>query len=292
MKTKAISPAGPRMPRSDNPPPLYVVSGGIGASGEQLVNTVLAQFPGAKVPIVTIRNVRRLDEIASALAQVKAQGGTIVHTLVDGDLREKLISLATAQNVPAIDLMGPLLSRLTSVLGQQPAAQPGLYRQLHHSYYERVAAIEYTIAHDDGQKPEGWPEADLLLLGVSRTGKTPLSVYLSVLGWKVANLPIVPGLEVPPQLFQLEAERVIGLTIDVERLMVSRRQRAGQLGAPGRSDYADPLKIEDELQIARKLFRQGGFHIMDVTDKTVEAIADEIIRRVERSRGSSAGPGS
>ncbi len=248
------------------------------------MDTALAQFPGARVPVVVIPNVRRVDQVARALATAKDQGGTIVHTLVDGDLRQQLIKLAGEQKVPAIDLMGPLLIRLAGVLGQAPVARPGLYRQLHRTYYERVAAMEYTMAHDDGLKPEGWPEADLILLGVSRSGKTPLSVYMSVLGWKVANLPIVPDLTVPSELFRLDANRVIGLMISLDRLVEARRQRTSQLGVSAQSGYADPLRIESELRNARKLFHQGGFHVMDVTDMTVEESADEIIRRVERTR--------
>jgi regulator of PEP synthase PpsR (kinase-PPPase family) len=265
------------------PPPIYIVSGGAGVSGEQVVNTVLAQFPGTEVPVITVGNVRHPAQIENVVSQVKALGGTIIHTLVDAHLRNRLIALAQEQGVPAIDLMGPLFTQLTTVLGRAPLGQPGLYRRLHQPYFERVAAIEYTMAHDDGQNPQGWPLADVVLVGLSRTGKTPLSIYLSVLGWKVANLPIVPELPTPPELFRLDPARVIGLTVDLDRLFAFRRQRSSQLGALTRSAYADPAKIEEEIRAAHQIFRRGGFYVLNVTDKTVEASADEIIKRISRS---------
>lgn len=266
------------------PRPILIVSGGVGTSGEQVVNTVLAQFPDITVPIVVIPNVRRPAQIEAAIAQAEELGGTIVHTLVDATLRYRLIDLAQERSVAAIDLMGPLLDRLTDVLEQAPLGQPGFYRRLQHTYFERVAAIEYTLAHDDGRNRQDWPAADIVLVGVSRTGKTPLSVYLSVLGWKAANLPIVLELPTPAELYQLERSRVIGLTIDPDRLLTFRRQRSRLLGMPARSAYAHPAQIEEEIRLALRVCRRGGFHIVDVTDKPVEASADEVIRRISRTR--------
>src|SRR5512139_2489025 len=211
-------------------PPIYVVSGGVGASGEQLVQTVLAQFPDNRVPVITVGNVRQATRIKRVIAQAKQSGGIIVHTLVDDRLRRTLIDLARQEDVAAIDLMGPLLSRLEGVLKRKALGQPGLYRQFHLAYFERVSAIEFTMAHDDGQHPAGWPQADITLTGVSRAGKTPLSMYLAVLGWKVANVPLVPEVPPPPELFELDRQRVIGLTIRPDQLIVFREQRYARLG--------------------------------------------------------------
>lgn len=265
-----------------SPPPIFIVSGGVGASGEQLVNTVLAQFPDLTVPVIPVRSVRHPEQIEGVVAQAKEQGSLIVHTMVDSSLRQQLNELAQANGVIAIDLMGALLERLTTVLGQLPLEKPGLYRQLHRPYFERIEAIEYALKHDDGQNPEGWPDAEVLLVGVSRTGKTPLSIYLSVLGWKVANLPIVPEISIPSELYQLDPARVIGLKIDPDRLIAYRRRRIGQLGIPVQSAYADPARIEEELEVAQKVFQRGAFFTIDVTDKTVEYSADEVIKRISR----------
>lgn len=263
------------------PPPIYVVSGGVGASGEQLVQTVLAQFPDHHLPVITMGNVRQVTQIKRVVAQAKEAGGTIAHTLVDDRLRDMLIDLARAEDVVAIDLMGPLLSRLESMLERKALGQPGLYRQFHRAYYERVSAIEFTMAHDDGQHPAGWPQADIILTGVSRAGKTPLSMYLAVLGWKVANVPLVPEVPPPPELFKLDRHHVIGLTIRPDQLIVFREQRYRQLGVPVPMDYIDPRRLGEEVQAALRVFRRGRFAVIDVTDKPIETSADEIIKLIE-----------
>ena len=270
-----------RQRRTKAPPPIYVVSGGVGASGEQLVQTMLAQFPDSNVSVITMGNVRQVTQIKRVVLQAKQSGGTIAHTLVDDRLRGMLIDLACEEGVTAIDLMGPLLSRMESVLKRKAVGQPGLYRQFHRAYYERVSAIEFTMAHDDGQQPAGWPQADIVLVGVSRAGKTPLSMYLSVLGWKVANIPLVPEVPPPPELFKLDRHRVIGLTIRPDQLIVFREQRYRQLGVPVPMDYIDPRRLGAEVQAALRVFRRGRFAVIDVTDKPIETSADEIIKLIE-----------
>ena len=275
-----------RKRRATAPPPLYVVSGGVGASGEQLVQTVLAQFPDNNLPVITVGNVRQVTQIKRVIAQAKQAGGIIAHTLVDDRLRRALIDLARDEDVAAIDLMGPLLSRLESVLKRKALGQPGLYRQFHRAYFERVSAIEFTMAHDDGQQRAGWPQADLVLVGVSRAGKTPLSMYLAVLGWKVANVPLVPEVPPPPELFKLDRQRVIGLTIRPDQLLVFREQRYARLGLAAPIDYIHPRRIGEEVQAALRVFRRGRFAVIDVTDKPIETSADEIIKLTE-SRAKS-----
>jgi hypothetical protein len=259
---------------------IIIVSGGVGASGEQLVHTVLAQFPDRPVQVITISNVRFENQIEEAIERARVSGATLVHTMVDEKLRASLVSLATRQGVAAFDFMGPLLMHLTQVLGRPPAGQPGLYRKLNKAYFDRVGAIEYTLAHDDGQKPETWSQAEIVLVGVSRSGKTPLSLYLSVLGWSVVNVPLVMGLDLPPELFQLDRRRVIGLKIEAGQLLAFRQQRQQRLGVAGPSDYTNPEKIYEELQNAVNIFRRGGFLVIDVTDKPIETTADEIIRLI------------
>lgn len=263
-------------------PPIYLVSGGVGASGEQLVHTVLAQFPECEVPVIIVPRVRHEEQIMDVVTRAKSTGGTIVHTLVDAQMRRTLIQLSQERGVVCIDLVGDLLSRLAEALGRAPIGRPGLYRQLHHAYFERVGAIEFAMAHDDGKQADGWPQADLVLVGVSRVGKTPLSMYLSVLGWKVANVPLVVGVPPPSALYQLDRRRVVGLDIEAGQLVIHRRQRQRGLGAPGPTAYTDPQAIYEELEAARRVYQRGGFSIVDVTDKPIETSADEVIERVTR----------
>ncbi len=279
---KAVTSQAKTRAAPGSPPPIYVVSGGVGASGEQLVNTALAQFPEKDVPVITVGNVRQVEQIRRVVKAAKHSGGTIAHTLVDARLRDTLIALTDKQGVSAIDLMGPLLNRLGEVAGHEPLGRPGLYRQFHRAYFDRVAAIEYTMKHDDGQNPRGWPRADILLLGVSRTGKTPLSVYLSILGYKVANLPLILERPTPPALFRLNRRRVVGLTIRPDQLIVFREQRYSQLGALPPFEYVDLDKVRAEVRAALTLYQRGGFAVIDVTDKPIEASADEIIRLISQ----------
>lgn len=263
------------------PAPIFIVSGGLGTSGEQIVNSVLAQFPGAGIPVTVFPSIRQRAQLEHPIAEAAETGGTIVHTLVDSEVRQALVEMAKARNVVAVDLMGPLLDRLAGLLGRPPLGRPGFYRQLNRTYFERVSAIEYAMAHDDGRNRQDWPNADAILIGVSRTGKTPLSMYLSVLGWKTANMPIIPDIAIPQELYRVKRTHVIGLTIDIDRLLAYRRRRASHLGMSTRTAYANPARIEEELEVAHQVFRCGGFYVVDVTDKPVESSADEVIRRLE-----------
>jgi hypothetical protein len=244
------------------------------------VQTVLAQFPPGRVRVIALGNLRFAAQIDEAVVKAQALGAIIVHTLVDAGLRARLISLANERGIPQIDLMGPLLTTLTEILGEAPFGKPGLYRQLNRPYFDRIAAIDFAMAHDDGKDPSAWPQAEVLLVGVSRVSKTPLSLYLSVLGWKIANMPIVPGLALPAELFQIDRRRVIGLTIAPGQLVQLRQQRQSRLGVSGASPYTDPQKVYEEIEYAREVCQRGGFSVLDVTDKPIESTADEIIRLI------------
>jgi [pyruvate, water dikinase]-phosphate phosphotransferase / [pyruvate, water dikinase] kinase len=266
-------------------PTIYIVSGGVGASGEQMVYTALAQFPEDIVRVKTIGNVREPEQVTDFLKQAQKSDSVIVHTLIDPQLRGYLLDEAQKMEMPAFDLMGPIIEWVSQKVGREPFGQPGLYRQLHRDYFDRVSAIDFTLSHDDGKNPDGWPKAEAVLVGVSRVGKTPLSIYLAVLGWKVANYPFVQQIPVPEKLFTLDPKRVFGLTIEPGQLLQYRQQRQRQLGAPGITAYVEPQAVYEEVQEALKVFRRGKFTIIDMTDKTIELGADEIIRHLARHSG-------
>lgn len=268
------------MDQTNSVPTILIVSGGVGASAEQVVHTLLAQFPDEAVRVTTLGNVRHPEQIADALSQAQKMNALVVYTLVDPVLHDYLLRESQKLQIRAVDLMGPIMNWVTEKLGMAPKAQPGLYRRLHSEYFERVAAIDFTMAHDDGKSPDGWPEADVVLAGVSRVGKTPLSLYLAVLGWKVANVPLVPEIPLPESLFSLDPQHVIGLTVEPDQLLEYRTRRQKLLGAPGPSGYADPQSVYEEVEEALKVFRRGRFKIIDMTDKTIEQGADEIIRHL------------
>jgi len=271
-------------------PVIYIVSGGEGTSGEQLVLTALAQFEENGAEVVIIPHVRDIPPLEEAVQRAAARpGSTIVHTLVDGNLRQNLIRLARDHQVEAIDLVGPLLSRRATVLERAPLGQPGLYRQLREQYFERVEAIEFTVAHDDGRNLQDLQRAEIVLVGVSRSGKTPLSVYLSTQGWKVANIPLIRDIDPPSELFEIDASRVVALTIDPGQLVAHRRWRQKRLGLgsdaaghTGSGRYIDAADIYEEVKTAREVAQRGGFAILDITDKPIEESAQEVISLVTR----------
>jgi hypothetical protein len=264
--------------KKGTPPPVYIVSGGSGASGQQIVDTVLAQFPTTQLPVIVRNNVRSLQQVETAVREAEADGGTVVHTLVEGSLREALIRLGRKHGVATIDLMGPLLEQVAGQTGLKPLEQPGLYRELRKDYFERVDAIDFAVYHDDGGRPEGIPSADIVIIGVSRCGKTPLSMYLAVHGWKVANIPIIKDIPLPDELSRVDRRRVIGLSIEHKRLVEHRKKREEHMGRVGTSAYSSPSAVFEELEVARRIYREGGYYVVDVTDKPIEFTAAEIIK--------------
>jgi regulator of PEP synthase PpsR (kinase-PPPase family) len=196
--------------------------------------------------------------------------------------------MARQQQVAEVDLMGSLLSHLSERLGQEPVAHPGLYRRLRQAYFDRVAAIDYTLEHDDGLRPAGWSDADAVLVGPSRVGKTPLSMYLAVLGWKVANVPLVPEIEPPPELARLDRQRVFGLSMEPGQLLYYRSRRQGRMGAGDLGAYTDATKIYQEIEAASTLYRRSGFTVLDVTDRPIETTADRVIDLITRRFGQNA----
>lgn len=276
---------GSPLPENRQPHPIFILSGGMGASAEQVVHTILAQFPDSRVQITTFPNLRSEDQVLEALQHAQALGATVVYTLVDQRLRLYTSQLARDLHIFAVDLMGDLIEHLAIVLKARPLEQPGLYRRLNEAYFGRVAAIEYTMAHDDGLRPDTWEEAEIVLVGASRVGKTPLSMYLAVLGWKVANVPLVPELEFPAQLNLLDWKRIIGLTISPAQLVALRKERQRRLGAHGPSDYTHPQKVFEELEHIENICRERGYILIDVTDKPIETSADEILQIMDRRFG-------
>lgn len=268
-------------------PPIFIVSGGTGATGDLLTRTVLAQFPDVDVPIyletkvVTEERVREVIEKASGIP-----GAIIVHTMVNRTFRRLLVTEAARAGIVTFDLAGPLEEHLSRELGMEPLQQPGLYHQMRRAYFERIEAIEFAVAHDDGKRVEDLPQAEIVLVGVSRVGKTPLSMYLSVMGWKTANVPFVPDVPPPPELLQISPHKVVGLTIEPAQLIAHRRYRASRSGIP-EGGYVDRASVVEELRAANHFFYKRGFHVVDTTDKPIETSAEEIVSLVTRRKVTS-----
>jgi regulator of PEP synthase PpsR (kinase-PPPase family) len=255
-----------------------VVSGGTGATGELLARTVLAQFR-VQAPIRIVGNVSTAEEIATVVKQAAAAQGSILHTMVNKQLRETLVKRCNEHGVFAFDLAGPLIQHLSEELEQQPLGVPGLYRQQQIAYFRRVEAIEFTVAHDDGKRVEELLSADIVLLGPSRCGKTPLSMYLAMIGWKVSNVPIVPHVPPPPELFRAHKGRVVALQIAPAQLMAHRRWRQQRLGT-AEGTYTNRSGIIEELREYNHFIFRHGFATVDVTDKPIETSGDEVVAAI------------
>jgi regulator of PEP synthase PpsR (kinase-PPPase family) len=256
---------------------VFVVSDGTGGTAERALKAALTQFERAEVKVERRAEVRTEEEVHDVVREAAKLGGFIVHTLVSDQLREAMLFAGRLHNVEMIDLMGPLLARLSQQLAVSPSQKPGLFRQLNEAYFRRIETMEFAFHHDDGLRAHELYKAEIVLVGVSRTFKTPLSIYLAFKGWFAANVPIVLELEPPPVLFDLPPGLVFGLTTDPRRLAELRSVRQEYLsGATG--EYADPDFVRREVRYALKIFRsQPTWPIIDVTNKPIEEIASEIL---------------
>lgn len=260
--------------------PIYVISGGKGIAGHTMVHSLLIQYPDNKLPVKVIPEVQSEDKIKEIVAKVKSKNGLLTHTLVNSPLRKILIAECEKEGVNHIDFMGGLANFLEQELGMQSVNVPGLYRRVNSRYYSRIEAIEYTLKHDDGLNPSRLFDAEIILTGVSRSGKTPLSVYMSMFGWKVANIPLVHGIDPPKELFEVDPHRVFGLHIKPSYLIAQRFKRLRQMNNLDNTPYVDKRMVNDELQHALNLFERGKFTKVEVTNKPIETTANEIIAMV------------
>jgi [pyruvate, water dikinase]-phosphate phosphotransferase / [pyruvate, water dikinase] kinase len=264
---------------------VYIISDATGATGQRVVRAALAQFANAEVAIELKPGVRDAEQIRSLVKEAGQARGTIVHTLAIPELRQIMVEEGRTHHVVTIDLMGPLVARLSDALELAPLARPGLLRQLDESYLQRIEAIDFAVRHDDGRNPEDLPDAELVLVGVSRTSKTPISIFLAYRGWRVANVPVITDLEPPPSLSRVDRARVVALTIDPKRLILLRKARASRMGRRLSLHYANQEHVQRELDWAELLLRRYRWATVDVTNKSIEESAAEIIALQRRRAG-------
>ncbi len=259
---------------------ILVVSDGSGGTARRAVDAALTQFPGHVAEIDLRAGVLTGDGILAVTAEAARTGAIIVHTLVRVELRRLMVRAAREHDVETVDLMGPLLDRISQRLEVRPEEKPGLFGQLNEAYFRRIECMEFAFHHDDGARHHELRRAEIVLVGVSRTFKTPLSIYLAYRGWFVANVPIILGLEPPSILDAMPPEKVVGLTTNPRRLSLLRRARREYLdGSVG--DYAEAQHVRRELEYSRAIFeRAPTWQVVDVTGKPVEEIATEIVALV------------
>lgn len=261
---------------------LHLVSDATGTTLLGLARAVLAQFEGVE-PIQKfwplVRTQKQLDKVIS---RIEVNPGPVIFTFVDNKMRQRLQDRCDELHVPCVAVLDPIIRSLSSYLGLHAKGVPGLQHAMDDAYFRRVAAIDFAMRHDDGKKLSDLEEADVILVGVSRTSKTPTSVFLARRGIKAANIPLVPGIAVPPEKFELPGPLYVGLTASPERLMQIRRSRlkADKEETRGKFQenlYLDEEKIEEEVKAARRLFSKYHWPVIDVTKRSIEETSAEIL---------------
>jgi regulator of PEP synthase PpsR (kinase-PPPase family) len=272
--------------------PIHVVSDATGETGEKVVRAALAQFFGHdRVRVVTLPHVRDEQALRGVVEQAKKQRALLVYTLVDPPLRALVRRLADDFDVRAVDLLGSLLLQMANHLGEDPLYTPGLGHQLDADYFRRVEAVEFAVNNDDGREPRNLRKADVVLVGISRTSKTPLSSYIAHRGYRVANVPVVLDIPLPSEIEKVDVGRIFGLTIDPSVLVDIRRTRMKRMGMEKDSGYGDIRQIRRELDYCHSLYRaHPSWTVLDITRKAIEETASSILE-LYRSRFEAGGNG-
>ena len=269
---------------------LHLLSDSTGETLENIAKAALAQYDDVETvrhfwPMV--RTEAHLDRICQEIAQ---NPGLVIFTLVNPQTRRALESRCHALGLPMVAPLDPVNDALSGLLGQQAKARPGRQHVLDAAYFARVDAIQFTIAHDDGIAWEEWEEADIVLAGVSRSSKTPTSIYLANRGYKTANIPVIVESPPPPLLYQLKNPLVVGLTTSADRLIAIRRNRLLSLNQTPETDYVNGEAVAREIAFARRMFADNGWPVIDVTRRSIEETAAAIISLCNERRGGAARP--
>ncbi|MFD2630854.1 pyruvate, water dikinase regulatory protein [Oceanobacillus kapialis] len=262
-------------------PIVYVISDSVGETAELVIKAGLSQFNNGEYKIQRIPYVEDTGTIDEVLQLTKESKGLIGFTLVDPILRKYVNDQAKEMGIEAIDIMGPMLSSMERVFDNLPRMEAGLVHKLDEDYFKRVEAIEFAVKYDDGRDARGISRADIVLIGVSRTSKTPLSQFLAHKRLKVANVPIVPEVDPPEELFEVSPEKCIGLRISPEKLNEIRKERLKALGLGGQATYANIERIHQELSYFDNVVKRIGCKVIDVSNKAVEETANNILQLIE-----------
>ena len=264
---------------------VLVISDALGETAASVALAAAGQFDEGAVAIERLSRVqdarqvkRYLESLAGAAKKIAA-----FHTIVQDELRSEVTGLLVEQGIAAVDLLGPAIDTIAALTGLAPKGIPGIIHQTDERYFQRIACMEYTVEHDDGRGADDLSEADIVLIGVSRTSKTPLSMYLALQGYRVANIPLAPQMEPPQALFEVDPARIFGLVTTVETIAPIRSQRLGTAQAQSAAgSYADPDAIELEFAYARTLMKRLGCFVVHTDGKAIEESATEIIERLNR----------
>lgn len=257
---------------------IYVISDSVGETAQQVTKAALSQFN--KEYDCEIRRFPYVAEekfLIEILESGKNEGAIIVYTLVSENLLNIAKDFCSKEELSHVDLMTPLINQISKKVGTKPRREPGIIRKLDESYFKRVEAIEFAVKYDDGKDPRGILKSDIVLLGISRTSKTPLSMYLANKNIKVANVPLVPEIPIPKEVFEIDPKKIIGLINTPEKLNSIRQERLKSLGLSSNASYANLERILQELDYSEKIMKKTGCPVIDVSNKAIEETAGIIL---------------
>ncbi|MBP2623136.1 pyruvate, water dikinase regulatory protein [Streptococcus oricebi] len=263
---------------------IYTISDSLGGTSRKLLAAVKAQYPDLnfdnrhRFPFVTSK-----EELLAILEDACKDKALVLSTLVNAQLAQLAREFSQKHQLAYLDLLSPFFEIIREKTGQSPIEVPGVIHRLDGDYFNKISAIEFAVKYDDGKNPQGFLEADLVLLGVSRTSKTPLSIYLANKGYKVANLPLIPQVPLPQLLDKVDRKRLIGLTCEPDKLAKIRSQRLDSLGLSQASSYSDLAQIYQEIEYSEEVFKKYGAHTINMTDKSIEETAyliEEYLKRL------------
>jgi hypothetical protein len=268
---------------------VHLVSDSTGETLNAMAKAVVARFEGV-IPIEHIYAlVRSKKQLERVLQEIQSAPGVVLHTIVDKELRAQLEEGCRAMDMPTIAALDPLVAALSRYLGASLTTRVGAQHALDHEYFNRMEALNFAIAHDDGQNTQALEGAEVVLVGVSRTSKTPTCIYLAHRGVRAGNIPLVPGTEPPPGLFELKNPLIVGLTVSPDRLIQIRRNRLLTLKQDRESAYVEADSVRDETIRARRLFERQGWPTIDVTRRSVEETAAAVLNLLTEKRSGKVG---
>ncbi|MDY3983326.1 MAG: pyruvate, water dikinase regulatory protein [Veillonellaceae bacterium] len=268
---------------------IFAISDSLGETAESVARATASQFDKEIIDIVRIPYINNKEQIDRVIQEAADGGHAICHTIVSPELRAYLHNQAAARKIPAVDIMGPVLAAVGSVASTQPRLTAGMVHKLDREYFKKVEAIEFAVKYDDGKNPKGFEKADIVIIGVSRTSKTPLSMFLAYKKIKAANLPLVPEVPLPEELFAIPPKKIVGLVIDPYKLNFIRSERLRSMGLDTDANYATISRIEEELQYAQTVMRRIHCPVLDVTNKSIEETASFVMQIIERNRAAEGG---
>ncbi len=259
---------------------IMILSGGTGHTARTVLRAALAQFGSIQVDLIVKARIRRVSTALAAVREAARRQAIVFHSLVEPKVRAAVLEELERYAVPTVDVLGPAIRVLGDHLGQEPKGKPGLAYELNKEQFDRIDAVDFTLTHDDGQNLRDLHQADVVLVGVSRVAKSVTCFYLASRGIRAANVPLIPELPVPEELTSLPSQKVIGLTMNVGRLVAIRRVRKGIQADAISPGYCDPRAVEGELRWARRLMTGHGWRSIDVSYMAVEEIALEVRRLI------------